>query len=223
MYVSPIVDRSPHLPFLFASNQSPVLTRQALFALPNCTVNYGTGCSTALHSSCDASFFLVLVLNTLFYESAETLKLDHILENADMPWITYTSTRSCTIRPSTVFVQPYTSNSTNFLLPQPGPISAITPLYSTAPILTSETSISTARNDGFATGAEGTSRATSQASSGPAGSMVSMTGSDDPSGTPRTAGRSSQSFFLGHERSDLSANCVTRGIYHPLTRSWCWV
>lgn len=44
----------------------------------------------------------------------------------NIPWITHTSTRSCTARPSTVFV--YTSNSTTFLLPQPGPNSAITPL-----------------------------------------------------------------------------------------------
>lgn len=44
--------------------------------------------------------------------------------NSAIPWITYTSTRSCTAQPSTVFV--YTSNSRTFLLPQPGPNSAIT-------------------------------------------------------------------------------------------------
>ncbi|TLD04195.1 hypothetical protein E2P81_ATG10462 [Venturia nashicola] len=45
-----------------------------------------------------------------------------------IPWITYTSTRSCTAQPSTVFV--YTSNSKTFLLTQPGPNSAITALDS---------------------------------------------------------------------------------------------
>jgi hypothetical protein len=44
--------------------------------------------------------------------------------DASIPWITYTSTRSCTSRPSTIFV--YTSNSSSFLLTHHGPSSAIT-------------------------------------------------------------------------------------------------
>jgi hypothetical protein len=47
---------------------------------------------------------------------------------ASIPWITYTSTRSCTSRPSTIFV--YTSNSSSFLLTHYGPSSAITTVES---------------------------------------------------------------------------------------------
>jgi hypothetical protein len=50
--------------------------------------------------------------------------------SASIPWITYTSTRSCTSRPSTVFV--YTSNSSSFLLTHYGPSSASTPVESTS-------------------------------------------------------------------------------------------
>jgi hypothetical protein len=46
-----------------------------------------------------------------------------------IPWITYTSTRSCTSRPSTIFV--YTSNSSSFLLTHYGLSSATTPAVST--------------------------------------------------------------------------------------------
>jgi hypothetical protein len=49
---------------------------------------------------------------------------------ASIPWITYTSTRSCTSRPSTVYV--YTSNSSSFLLTHYGPSSATTPAESTS-------------------------------------------------------------------------------------------
>lgn len=98
--------------------------------------------------------------------------------NAAVPWITYTSTRSCTTQPSTVFV--YTSNLTTFLLPQPGPNSAITPLNSNAASSAYDAGISVASNDGLATGEEGTTHA----SSGDSGSFVSATGSEDPSATP---------------------------------------
>ena len=47
---------------------------------------------------------------------------------ASIPWITYTSTRSCTSRPSTIFM--YTSNSSSFLLTHYGPSSASTPTES---------------------------------------------------------------------------------------------
>ena len=47
---------------------------------------------------------------------------------ASIPWITYISTRSCTSRPSTVFV--YTSNSSSFLLTHYGPSSTTTPAES---------------------------------------------------------------------------------------------
>ena len=98
--------------------------------------------------------------------------------NAAVPWITYTSTRSCTTQTSTVFV--YTSNSTTFLLPQPGPNSAITPLDSNAASSTCDVSIFVASNDGLATGVEGNT----QASSGDSGGFVSATGSEGPSATP---------------------------------------
>jgi hypothetical protein len=45
-----------------------------------------------------------------------------------IPWITYTCTRSCTSRPSTVYV--YTSNSSSFLLTLYGPSSTTTPAES---------------------------------------------------------------------------------------------
>ena len=98
--------------------------------------------------------------------------------NAAVPWITYTSTRSCTTQPSTVFF--YTSNSTTFLLPQPGPNSAITPLDSNAAGSSHDASISAASNDGLSTGAEGTT----QASSGDSGGFLSATESEDSSATP---------------------------------------
>jgi hypothetical protein len=50
--------------------------------------------------------------------------------SASIPWITYTSTRSCTSRPSTVLV--YTSNSSSFLLTHYGPSSASTPVEYTS-------------------------------------------------------------------------------------------
>jgi hypothetical protein len=107
--------------------------------------------------------------------------------NAAVPWITYTSTRSCTTQPSTVFV--YTSNSTTFLLPQPGPNSALTPLD---PSPVSSTGISAASDDGFTTGAEGTT-GTVQASNGPSGRFLGGRGSEDSSGTPSTTTGNAQS------------------------------
>ena len=50
-------------------------------------------------------------------------------KGTSIPWITYTSTRSCTTRPSTIFV--YTSNSSTFLLTHYGPSSGITPIEPT--------------------------------------------------------------------------------------------
>lgn len=107
--------------------------------------------------------------------------------NAAVPWITYTSTRSCTTQPSTVFV--YTSNSTTFLLPQPGSNSAITPLDSNAASSAYDASISAASNGGLATGAEGTT----QASSGDSGGFLSATGSEDPPATPTNTTGTAQS------------------------------
>lgn len=49
---------------------------------------------------------------------------------ASIPRITYTSTRSCKSRPSTIFV--YTSNSSSFLLTHCGPSSATTPAESSS-------------------------------------------------------------------------------------------
>lgn len=46
----------------------------------------------------------------------------------EVPWFTLTSTRSCSTQPATVFI--YTSGSSTFLLPQPGPKSALTLLES---------------------------------------------------------------------------------------------
>ena len=94
--------------------------------------------------------------------------------NAAVPWVTYTSTRSCTTQPSTVFI--YTSNSTTFLLPQPGPNSAITPLLPSTVNGAYDTSVSVESHDGFATGAEGTMQMSNRAS----GSFASATGPEGP-------------------------------------------
>jgi hypothetical protein len=60
-YVLPFVDHSLGLPFLVC---------------PDTTVDRSTGCSTALVSSCNAFFLVVLVRNTIFYQSTGTLRLD---------------------------------------------------------------------------------------------------------------------------------------------------
>jgi hypothetical protein len=70
-----------------------------------------------------------------------------------IPWTTYTSTRSCTSRPSTVFI--YTSNSSTFLLPQPGPDSVITPLDASTPSPDSDPPLS--RSSGVSYGEPSTS------------------------------------------------------------------
>lgn len=118
--------------------------------------------------------------------------------NTAVPSITYTSTRSCTTQPSTVFV--YTSHSTTFLLPQPGPNSAITRLDSNAVIYASDTSIFAASNDGFTTGAEDKT----QASNGNSGSFASATGSDSPSATSSATAATAQEALPGTFTGDLA-------------------
>lgn len=110
--------------------------------------------------------------------------------HAAVPWITYTSTRSCTTRLSTIFV--YTSNSTTFLLPQPGPNSALTPLDSSSVGQAYDPGISAASNDGFATGAEGTPRM----SNGAAGVFASTTGLEVPAATTANTDGAAQSATL---------------------------
>lgn len=77
------------------------------------------------------------------------------LKSGSIPWITYTSTRSCTTRPSTIFV--YTSNSSSFFLTHYGPSSAIEPVQSTSMpassdalhVITSDSSSTIAWSDPF--------------------------------------------------------------------------
>ena len=130
------------------------------------------------------SFFCAILSFTKAQELPDSTSTS---TNAAVPWITYTSTRLCTTQPSTVFV--YTSNSTTFLLPQPGPNSAITPLDSNAVSYAYDTSVSAASNDGFAMGAEGTA----QALSGDSGSFVSAIGSQGLPATPSNTVDTAQS------------------------------
>jgi len=82
MYVLPFVDCSLGLPFLpdfrlrFTRfpDQTPCTRR-----LPNTAVDDGIGCLTASASSCDASFLIALVRNSVFYDSTGTHRLDAII------------------------------------------------------------------------------------------------------------------------------------------------
>lgn len=127
----------------------------------------------AMHLS--LTFWCAILSFTESQELPDSMSTSRI---AAVPWITYTSTQSCTTQPSTVFV--YTSNLTTFLLPQPGPNSAITPLDPNAASSAYDASISVASNNGLTTGVEGNT----QASSADSGGFVSATGSEDPSATP---------------------------------------
>lgn len=75
------------------------------------------------------SFWCALLSYTQAQQTSSTESTSRT--SSAIPWITYTSTRSCTTQPSTVFV--YTSNSSTFLLPHPGPNSALTPLGTERP------------------------------------------------------------------------------------------
>ena len=64
-----------------------------------------------------------------------------------IPWVTYTSTGSCTSRPSTIFV--YTSNSSSFFLTHYGPSSASTLTESTSTSTASDTQDAVASESSF--------------------------------------------------------------------------
>lgn len=124
--------------------------------------------------------------------------------NAAVPWITYTSTRSCTTRPSTVFI--YTSNSTTFLLPQPGPNTALTPLDSSSVGEAYDTNISVASNDGLATG----TKSTPQMSNGAAGAFASTTGLEILATTTANTDGTAQSATLVPPTSNSEPSTTSR-------------